>query len=89
MHPVDDEMAMSESTPPRLPPGRQPYDLLNGLRVGAFAGLAVGAIATALTRIPWLLLIGAIGGAAIGYLWERRRLNEDLSTLPPRDEEHE
>ncbi|MEA2011143.1 MAG: hypothetical protein U9N78_10605 [Actinomycetota bacterium] len=77
---------MSDRTPSRLPPGRQPYDVLNGLRVGAFAGLALGAIATALTRVAWFLLIGVVAGAVVGYLWERRRIRDDLAALPPNGE---
>ncbi len=76
---------MSEREPHRLPPGRQPYDVLNGLRVGAFAGLALGAIVAAVTRIPWFLLLGVVVGAAAGYLWERGRSREDRSALPPKD----
>ena len=86
---LDDGMAMDENNSSRLPPGRQPYDVLNGLRVGAFAGLALGAVAAAVTRIPWLLLIGVVVGAIAGYLWERRRLREDLAALPPSDERGE
>ncbi|MEN8234395.1 MAG: hypothetical protein ABFR89_05675 [Actinomycetota bacterium] len=73
----------------RLPPGRQVYDALSGLRVGAFAGLALGAIAAAVTRSGWFLLIGAVAGAAIGYFWERWRIRDDLAKLPPRDAETE
>jgi len=86
---LNDETAMSGNTPSRLPPGRQPYDALNGLRVGAFAGLVLGATAAALTRIAWFLLIGTIAGAIVGYAWERRRIREDLAALPPWDEPHE
>ena len=35
---------MDESDDYRLPPGRQPYDVLNGLRIGALVGGIVGAI---------------------------------------------
>lgn len=80
---------MSGNTPSRLPPGRQPYDALNGLRVGAFAGLVLGATAAALTRIAWYLLIGTIAGAIVGYVWERPRIREGLAALPARDEPHE
>ncbi len=80
---------MSGNTPSRLPPGRQPYDALNGLRIGAFAGLALGATAAALTRIAWLLMIGTIAGALVGYVWERRRIREGLAALQPQDEPHQ
>ena len=80
---------MSGNTPSRLPPGKQPYDALNGLRVGAFAGLVLGATVAALTRIAWFLLIGAIAGAIVGYVWERRRIRKDLAALPPQDEPHD
>lgn len=80
-----DDSPMSEREPQRLPPGRQPYDVLNGLRVGAFAGVALGAIVAAVTRIPWLLLLGVVVGAAAGYLWGRRGFREDRSALPPKD----
>lgn len=85
-HRFNDGTTMSDRTPSRLPPGRQPYDVLNGLRVGAFAGLALGAIATALTRVAWFLLIGVVAGAVVGYLWERRRIRDDLAALPPNGE---
>ena len=77
---------MGRDRPSRLPPGRQPYDALNGLRVGAFAGLAIGAGIAAVTRVAWLVLIGAIAGAVIGYTWERRRISQELDALPPVDE---
>lgn len=86
---MNDETVVSRNTPSLLPPGRQPYDALNGLRVGAFAGLVLGATAAALTRIAWFLLIGTIAGAIVGYVWERRRIREDLAALPPQDEPNE
>jgi hypothetical protein len=60
----------------RLPPGRQPYDALNGLRVGGLAGALLGAGVTALTTIGlvWLVPVGAVAGATAGYLYERRRM---------------
>jgi len=76
---------MSKSESQRLPPGRQPYDALNGVRVGGFAGLALGAIAAAVTHVPWFLVIGVLLGAAAGYLWERRRIRQDRPALPPKD----
>ncbi len=63
------------------------YDALNDLKVGAFAGLAVGANVAAVTRVVWILPVGVIAGAVIGYLWERSRVREDLDALPPVDEE--
>jgi hypothetical protein len=58
----------------RLPPGRQPYDPLNGLRIGAFAGGILGAIAAGVTRFVWFLPAGAVLGGAVGYLSERATL---------------
>lgn len=66
---------MDEKRP--LPPGRQPYDPLNGVRVGALAGALAGVVATAATRTTWFLLAGAVIGGAIGYLTERRKLHGD------------
>ena len=71
-----------------LPPGRQPYDPLNGLRVGAFAGIALGALGAAITRIGWLLLVGAIIGGIAGYITERNRLRRETSRLHPPDDTH-
>ena len=75
---------MDESEDYRLPPGRQPYDVLNGLRIGALSGGIVGAIVMALTSLDtlWVLLVGAAIGGAIGYLYERRRLNAARSVPP-------
>jgi hypothetical protein len=62
--------------PPRLPPGRQPYDPLNGLRVGALSGGLTGAVAAVVIGpvYAWLVLVGAVAGGAIGYWYERRSL---------------
>jgi hypothetical protein len=59
----------------RLPPGRQPYDMLNGFRIGALAGGLMGALGAAVTntRVVWVVLVGAAAGAVIGYWTERRR----------------
>jgi uncharacterized protein YcfJ len=66
------------STAPRfrLPRGRQPYDPLNGMRVGAVAGGLLGVIVTALTSIGfvWLVALGAVAGGVLGYRYEKRRL---------------
>ena len=78
--------AMNTEDKTVLPPGHQPYDPLNGLRVGAFAGIALGAVGAALTRIGWLLLIGAVVGAVAGYVTERNRLRRETSRLHPPDD---
>jgi hypothetical protein len=59
-----------------LRPGQQPYDPLNGLRVGGLAGGIVGGVATAVTSVDnaWLVVAGALVGGAIGYLSEKRRM---------------
>ena len=58
-----------------LPPGRQPYDPLNGARIGALAGGILGALGVALTGMgnAWLVIVGASAGAGIGYWTERRK----------------
>ena len=68
---------MDESEDYQLPPGRQPYDVLNGLRIGALAGGIVGAIVLVVTSLEslWVLLVGAAIGAVVGYVYERRKLN--------------
>lgn len=71
-----------ESDPRSLPPGRQPYDPLNGLRVGALSGGLLGGIATAATSggYIWLVLVGAVVGGAAGYWFESRRLRRERET---------
>jgi predicted lipid-binding transport protein (Tim44 family) len=64
-----------------LPPGRQPYDSLTGLRVGAVAGGLLGGLGGAVMRTPWLLLAGAGIGAAVGYLTERRTVRNETQKL--------
>lgn len=75
---------MDESEDYRLPPGRQPYDVLNGLRIGALVGGIIGAIVMVLTSLDslWVLLVGAAIGAVVGYLYERRRLNAARTSSP-------
>ncbi len=75
---------MDESEDYQLPPGRQPYDVLNGLRIGALVGGILGAIVMVLTSLDslWVLLVGAAIGAAIGYFYERRRLTAARSSPP-------
>jgi hypothetical protein len=62
----------------RLPAGRQPYDSLIGLRVGAVAGGLLGAVAGLAMRTPWPLLPGAVIGGAVGFLTERRKVRDEM-----------
>jgi len=59
----------------RLPPGHQPYDPLNGLRVGAFAGALLGALVVVVSSFNavWLVVVFAMIGGTIGYRSERRK----------------
>ena len=58
-----------------LRPGHQPYDRLNGIRVGGLAGALLGGLATWLFGVGfvWLVVALAAVGGAFGYLWERTR----------------
>ncbi len=68
---------MGEEQTDRLPPGRQPYDPLNGLRIGALAGGIVGAVIAGLTGLGiWLVLVTAIVAAAFGYSSQKRKLDD-------------
>lgn len=68
-------MTDRERTP--LPPGAQPYDRLNGIRVGALLGGAIAIIPAALVGgAAFWLLGGGIAGGISGYLWEKRTQNE-------------
>lgn len=66
---------MSSDPQPRLPAGRPPWDPINGLRVGAFAGGAIGLIVTVLagTSNVALILIGMAVGGIAGYWSEKRK----------------
>lgn len=84
----DNGLTMALKDGDRLPPGRQPYDKLNGLRVGALAGGVLGAVAAAATRMPWVFFAGAVIGGAAGYLTERRKLRGgDPESAPPADDQ--
>ena len=67
---------MTPAKDQRLPPGRQPYDPLSGLRVGAVAGGILGAAVIAVTSFAevWLMLVGAVIGGAIGFWSEKRKV---------------
>ena len=67
-----------DSSRRRLPPGSQPYDPANGMRVGAFVGAAAGAVLGALTGLWWSIPIGAVVCGAIGHRSERRRIENEL-----------
>ncbi len=67
---------MGEEQNDRLPPGRQPYDPLNGLRVGALTGGIIGAVIAGLTDIGiWFVFLMAIVAGAIGYWSQKRKLS--------------
>lgn len=55
--------------PPRLRAGRPPWEPLNGIRIGGFAGMLLGAVVGAVTStaIFWFLIAGAIIGGVAGY----------------------
>jgi predicted MFS family arabinose efflux permease len=58
-----------------LPPGREPWDPVNGLRIGAFTGAVIGAVLIALSGVAsfWIVAgCGAIGGG-VGYWAEKRK----------------
>ena len=60
-----------------FPPGVQPYDKLNGVRVGALAGGVLGAIPAWIfwPAFGWVLGGAVIGGLA-GYLYQRREQSQ-------------
>jgi len=62
----------------RLPPGTQPYDRLNGIRIGALAGGLVGTLVAALVGGVsfWWVLATAVVGGVVGYGYERRESAE-------------
>ena len=65
---------MEKSERPRLAPGREPWDPVNGLRIGGFVGALTGAAIslTVSTGLVWLVPLLGIIGAAIGFWSEKR-----------------
>lgn len=57
-----------------LAAGVQPYDALNGARIGAFSGGVLGAVPSLVfgTGVSWLIVIGAVAGGVLGYVYVRR-----------------
>lgn len=69
----------------RLPAGPQPYDGINGMRIGALAGGLLGALLAAVADMPWLIATGAVVGGGIGFWYERHGMDgarEDQSPGP-------
>lgn len=75
-----DEARYMRTRRDRLPAGTQPYDPLNGVRVGALAGGVLGGLIGLLLSwlTPWLVVGGAVVGAYLGYRREKRRIDEEL-----------
>ena len=63
--------------PVRYKEGHQPWDPVNGMRVGGFAGALLGAGAALLlgSAPVWLIFGGAAMGAAVGYFSQKRKLS--------------
>jgi hypothetical protein len=64
---------MAADPEPKLPAGVQPYDRLNGARIGALAGGVLGVIPAVLMwpSFGWVLAGAVLGGAA-GFVWQDR-----------------
>ena len=62
--------------PARYPEGHQPWDPINGMRVGSFTGALVGAGAALIvgSAFLWFIFGGAAVGGAIGYFEQKRKL---------------
>ena len=58
-----------------LPPGLEPWDPANGLRVGALSGGLVGALVIALTGFThfWVIAVTGLLGGAVGFWSEKRK----------------
>lgn len=64
-----DDSKSSSGERPSYPPGRQPYDKLVGMRVGALVGGLIGGLGAFLLGgiFAWLIVIGAVLGGVIGH----------------------
>ena len=64
----------NEEGRPTYPPGRQPYDRLNAIRIGAITGGVLGAALAATLRGVWAfaIVVGALIGGALGAWWDAR-----------------
>jgi hypothetical protein len=68
-----------------MPAGRQPYDALNGLRIGAAAGASLGAVIALVIgtgMVPLIVFGGGLGGAA-GYRFEQHQIHNDRHRQHP------
>ncbi len=64
---------MDDTDTTSYPPGVQPYDALNAVRIGALVGGVVGIVVSALLGGAFIVLIaGAALGALGGWGWHRR-----------------
>jgi hypothetical protein len=65
----------NETSKPRLPAGRPPWDPINGIRVGGLAGGIAGILLTVVLGMknPWVAIICAVVGGTAGYLSEKRK----------------
>ena len=77
----DDHLVVKPRERSTYPAGRQPYDPLVGLRVGAIAGGIFGVVLVAISSLAsfWVVVVGAVIGGAVGYWTERFRLSGEDS----------
>ncbi len=53
------------------PPGHQPYDAMNAVRMGALVGGVLGIALLAIVGVAsaWMIIVFAVVGAVAGYVW--------------------
>lgn len=70
----DHAVDMGSERDRRPPAGHQPYDPLNGIRIGAIAGGLLGMGLAAITSIGGIgtVAVAAVMGGAAGYAYHRR-----------------